>query len=180
MRGAGLTGIGGFLMQHTFVIADIEHDAWLSRRDGGYALHVGEKAVPIALTEAEGGGQLLSLGDEISRVLIAPDGDLVHLHLDGATFTVRYVDPVQRYGGHAGGGAEDIADASMPGVVIAVHVREGQSVSAGDTLMVIESMKLETAIKAWRNGAVAAVHVGVGQTFQRGAPLLALAPEQEA
>ena len=38
--------------------------------------------------------------------------------------------------------------------------------------MVIESMKLETAIKAWREGAVAAVHVGVGQAFQRGAPLL--------
>jgi biotin carboxyl carrier protein len=55
-------------------------------------------------------------------------------------------------------------------------VKEGQSVTAGETLMVIESMKLETAIKAWRDGAVAAVHVGVGQTFQRGTPLLALAP----
>ena len=164
-------------MQHTFVIADTEHEAWLSRRDGGYVLHVGEKAFPIGLTQAEGGGQLLSLGDEISRVLIAPDGDLVHVHLDGATFSIRWVDPVQRYGSHAGGGADDVAEAPMPGVVIAVHVKEGQSVSAGDTLMVIESMKLETAIKAWRAGDVAAVHVGVGQTFQRGAPLLALAPE---
>jgi biotin carboxyl carrier protein len=92
------------------------------------------------------------------------------------TFMVRYVDPVQRHGGHAGGAAEDVAEAPMPGVVIAVHVKEGQSVTAGETLMVIESMKLETAIKAWRDGAVAAVHVGVGQTFQRGTPLLALAP----
>jgi len=177
VRGTGFSGIGGFLMQHTFVIADTEHEAWLSRRDGGYVLHVGEEAVPIALSDAEGGGQLLSLGNKISRVLVAPDGDLVHVHFDGSTFTVRYVDPVRRYGSHAGGGAEDIAEAPMPGVVIAVHVKEGQSVSAGDTLMVIESMKLETAIKAWRTGAVAAVHVGVGQTFQRGAPLLALAPE---
>jgi acetyl/propionyl-CoA carboxylase alpha subunit len=177
VRGAGLAGIGGFLMQHTFVIAETEHEGWLARRGDGYVLHVGEKAVPIALMEAEGGGQLLSLGAEISRVLIAQDGDLVHVHLDGMTFTIRYVDPVQRYGSHAGGGADDIAEAPMPGVVIAVHVKEGQSVSAGDTLMVIESMKLETAIKAWRDGAIAAVNVGVGQTFQRGAPLLALAPE---
>jgi acetyl/propionyl-CoA carboxylase alpha subunit len=177
VRGAGFSGTGGLLMQHTFVIAEIEHEGWLSRRGGGYVLHVGENAVPIALAEAEGGGQLLSLGAEISRVLIAQDGDLVHVHIDGITFTVRYVDPVQRYGSHAGGGADDIAKAPMPGVVIAVHVKEGQAVTAGDTLMVIESMKLETAIKAWRNGTVAAVHVGVGQTFQRGAPLLALAPE---
>jgi acetyl/propionyl-CoA carboxylase alpha subunit len=178
VRGAGFSGTGGgLLMQHTFVIAEIEHEGWLSRRGGGYVLHVGENAVPIALAEAEGSGQLLSLGAEISRVLIAQDGDLVHVHIDGITFTVRYVDPVQRYGSHAGGGADDIAEAPMPGVVIAVHVKEGQAVTAGDTLMVIESMKLETAIKAWRNGTVAAVHVGVDQTFQRGAPLLALAPE---
>jgi biotin carboxyl carrier protein len=65
----------------------------------------------------------------------------------------------------------------MPGVVIAVNVKEGQAVSAGETLMVIESMKLETAIKAWRDGMIAAVHVGLAQTFQRGAPLLTLAPQ---
>jgi acetyl/propionyl-CoA carboxylase alpha subunit len=177
VRGAGISGIGGLLMQHTFVIAETEHEAWLSRRGEGYVLHVGEMAVPIALAGADGGGQLLSLGTEISRLLIAPDGDLIHVHLDGMTFTIRYVDPVQRYGSHAGGSADDIAEAPMPGVVIAVHVKEGQQVSAGDTLMVIESMKLETAIKAWRDGVVAAVHVGVGQTFQRGAPLLALASE---
>jgi acetyl/propionyl-CoA carboxylase alpha subunit len=164
-------------MQHTFIIAEIEHEGWLARRGDGYVLHIGEKVVPAALADAEGGGQLLGLGADISRVLIAPDGDFVHVHLDGATYTIRYVDPVQRYGSHAGGSAEDIAEAPMPGVVIAVHVKEGQAVRAGDTLMVIESMKLETAIKAWRDGAVAAIHVGVGQTFQRGAPLLALAPE---
>jgi biotin carboxyl carrier protein len=161
-------------MQHTFVIAETEYEAWLSRSGTGYVLHVGDKAVPVAVANADGRGQLLRLGGELSRVLIAPDGDLVHVHLDGATFTIRYVDPVQRYGSHAGGSADDIAEAPMPGVVIAVNVKEGQTVSAGETLMVIESMKLETAIKAWRDGVVAAVHVGVGQSFQRGAPLLTL------
>ena len=45
-------------MQHTFVIAEVEHEGWLSRRGDGYVLHVGENAVPVALVEAEGGGQL--------------------------------------------------------------------------------------------------------------------------
>ena len=43
-----------------------------------------------------------------------------------------------------------------------------------------EYTKLETAIKAWREGSVAAVHVGMGQAFQRGAPLISLAPQPEA
>ena len=164
-------------MQHTFVLADTEFEAWLSRDGSGYVLHVGDKVVPVTLVNASGDGELLRFGPEASHVLIAPDGDLVHIHLDGATFTVSYVDPVQRYGSHAGGTADDIAEAPMPGVVIAVNVKEGQAVSAGETLLVIESMKLETAIKAWRDGAVAAVHVGVGQSFQRGALLLTLASQ---
>jgi biotin carboxyl carrier protein len=167
-------------MQHTFVIAETEHEAWLSRRGLTYELHIAEQVIPIALAPAEGDGELLRVGAETCRVLIATDGDLVHVHLDGSTYAIRYVDPVQRYGSHAGGSADDIAEAPMPGLVIAVYVKEGQHVAAGDTLMVIESMKLETAIKAWREGSVAAVHVGVGQAFQRGAPLLSLAPQSAA
>jgi 3-methylcrotonyl-CoA carboxylase alpha subunit len=164
-------------MQHTFVIAETEHEAWLSRRGKTYELHMAEQVIPVALERAEGGGELLHVGAETFSVLIATDGDLVHVHLGGATYTIRHVDAVLHYGSHASGSADDVAEAPMPGVVIAVHVKEGQQVAAGDTLMVIESMKLETAIKAWREGAVAAVHVGIGQAFQRGAPLLSLAPQ---
>ena len=176
MRRAGQLSTGGILMRHVFVIEDEEHEAWLSRHGEAYALHFGERTASIALTPTEGAEQLLSVGAATSSILVAADGDLVHVHIDGTTFTLRYLDPVQRYGSHAAGGADDIAEAPMPGVVIAVHVAEGQSVSPGDTLIVIESMKLETAVKAWREGAVAAVHVAVGQAFQRGAPLLTLAP----
>lgn len=164
-------------MRHTFIIADAEYEVWLSRQGEGYVLHVGEQAVPVALSVD---GETLRAGEETSPVLIAADDDLVHIHIDGATHTVRYVDPVRRYGAHAGGGADDTAEAPMPGVVIAVHVGEGQRVAPGETLLVIESMKLETAIKAWRDGAVAAVHVAVGQAFQRGAPLVTLAPQAGA
>ncbi len=167
-------------MQHTFVIGETEHEVWLSRRGQAYELHLAEQVIQVALEPAEGGGELLRVGPDTCRVLIATDGDFVHVHMDGSTYTIRYVDPVRRYGSHAGGSADDIAEAPMPGVVIAVHVKEGEQVAAGDTLMVIESMKLETAIKAWREGSVAAVHVDVGQAFQRGAPLLSLAPQSGA
>jgi biotin carboxyl carrier protein len=164
-------------MQHTFIVGETQHEAWLSRAAGGYLLHFGGRSIPVALDQTAGGGQLLRLGAENSEVLVATDGDAVYIHVEGSTFAIRYVDPVLRYASHAGGGADDVAEAPMPGVVIAVHVKEGQHVSAGDTLLVIESMKLETAIKAWREGVVAAVQVVAGQAFQRGAPLLSLAPE---
>jgi biotin carboxyl carrier protein len=177
LRGAGQPSIGGVLMRHTFVIADAEYEAWLSRQGGSYVLHVGEQAVPVELSAD---GETLRVGGETLPVLVAADGDFVYVHIDGATHTIRYVDPVRRSGAHAGSSADDTAEAPMPGVVIAVHVGEGQRVAPGETLVVIESMKLETAIKAWREGDVAAVHVVVGQAFQRGAPLVTLAPQAGA
>ena len=74
-------------MQHTFVIGEIEYEAWLSRNDAGYVLHIGDKAVPVAVANGEGGWQVLRLGADTLRVLIAPDGDFVHIHLDGTAFT---------------------------------------------------------------------------------------------
>ena len=47
----------------------------------------------------------------------------------------------------------------MPGKVIAILVRPGDRVSAGDDLCVVEAMKMEQSIRAPRDGVVKAVHV---------------------
>jgi biotin carboxyl carrier protein len=159
-------------MRHCFTIAETEGDVFLTRARDGYRLHLEDRAIPVALE----GGTLVFNGAP-HAVTVALDGDLVHIHLDGETHTVRYTDPVKRHAGHGAGSADDVAQAPMPGTVIAVNVAPGQAIARGDTLLVIESMKLETAIKAWRDGTVAAVHAAVGQTFDRGAPLVALEPE---
>ncbi|MGR3709558.1 MAG: biotin/lipoyl-containing protein, partial [Alterinioella nitratireducens] len=52
--------------------------------------------------------------------------------------------------------------APMPGVVATVAVKPGQSLKAGDLLLTIEAMKMETGIHADRDAVVAAVHVSPG------------------
>ncbi len=164
-------------MRHSFTIVETEHAVWLSRQGDGYALQFGDRTVPVALCAAGADTFRLTVDGEASEVMLAGDGDLTWVHVDGASWAVRYTDPVRRHAGHAGGGADDVAQAPMPGVAIAVHVAAGEDVAPGATLVVIESMKLETAITAWRAGTVATVHVAAGQTFERGAPLVTLAPE---
>lgn len=64
--------------------------------------------------------------------------------------------------------------APMPGLVLRVHVVEGQRVEAGAGLVVVEAMKMENEIRATGSGVVSKVHVEVGQAVERGAPLVTL------
>ena len=55
--------------------------------------------------------------------------------------------------------------APMPGTVVAVSVSPGSKVHRGDTLITIEAMKMETAVRADRDATIAAVHVRVGDAI---------------
>ncbi len=50
----------------------------------------------------------------------------------------------------------------MPGRIVAVHVKEGQHVDAGDTVLVVEAMKMENPVHAPVSGTVKAIHVREG------------------
>ena len=55
--------------------------------------------------------------------------------------------------------------APMPGMVVTVSVKAGQAVRAGDPLVSLEAMKMETQIRAERDGTIKAVHVRTGETI---------------
>jgi biotin carboxyl carrier protein len=168
-------------MRSLFLVDGIEHEVWLSRRALGFALHLGEaEPQPAALSPPEHGRTVLRLGATESGATIAAQGDRLFIHLDGVTYEATYRDPVAHFGAAAAAGAGDVAKAPMPGSVVAAPVVVGQQVVAGETLLVIESMKLELSITAERDGVVLAVNVAVGQTFERDAVLVALEPLAEA
>ena len=63
----------------------------------------------------------------------------------------------------------------MPGTVTVVHVEVGESVTAGQALVVVEAMKMEHPITAPIDGVVEAVHVKAGQAVAMDAPLVVVA-----
>ena len=64
--------------------------------------------------------------------------------------------------------------APLPGVVISIAVKVGDTVKASDTVVVLEAMKMENAIHAGRDGKVAAVNVNAGDSVLEGAALITL------
>ncbi|MBE7636787.1 DUF2118 domain-containing protein [Sneathiella sp. P13V-1] len=53
----------------------------------------------------------------------------------------------------------------MPGMIVAVHVNEGDEVKAGQALAVVEAMKMENILRAEQDGVVSAVKAGAGDTL---------------
>ena len=66
---------------------------------------------------------------------------------------------------------------SMPGTIVAVKVKAGDKVTAGDGVLVIEAMKMENEIQASKTGIVVAVHVAKGDTVTPDESLLEIQPE---
>jgi acetyl/propionyl-CoA carboxylase alpha subunit/acetyl-CoA carboxylase carboxyltransferase component len=90
----------------------------------------------------------------------------------GARLTVE-VDGVPHVITRDGGG---YVRAPAPGFVVAVQVSAGDTVQAGDPLVVVESMKMETAIVAPVPGTIHAVLAGINTQVEAGAPVVQLGP----
>lgn len=111
-------------------------------------------------------------------VTLARQGDSFFIRLGERVVTVTVTVPEP--GADSGGAAADIVNAAMPGTVVSVAVAAGDAVAEGQTLMIIESMKLQTTIAAPRAGTVAEVRHAPGETFNKGDVLVRLESEDAA
>jgi len=68
----------------------------------------------------------------------------------------------------------EVIKAPLPGVVVAIKVKEGDQVKQGDALLILESMKMENAITAPRSGVVKRILTKLRASVQHGEPLIEL------
>ena len=127
---------------------------------------------PIEVERLDGSSYRVSLGERRFEVVIAREPSIEWGWVDGRAFRWTRVPD-------AGGEPEPSADtgavrAPMPAIVTAVAVAAGQAVARGDTLLVLEAMKMELPVKAPRDGRVTAVRCAVGDRVDPDTPLMEL------
>ena len=133
--------------------------------DKGYLATVGDKTISIEVLHAENGKLDLLVDGERVIAYISSDGAKRWVTINGQTVVLTKASGAKRSG--AGQDHASELAAPMPGVVRGVNVGEGESVTKGQTLMVLEAMKMEIRIQAPFDGVVKSLAVKVGQTVER-------------
>ena len=90
-------------------------------------------------------------------------GDVWWVHIDGHIFCIEKTEA-----GSADGDSDGGMTAPMPGKILEVKVADGQTVEAGELLLVMEAMKMEHRIVAPTDGVVAKVNFSIGDQVQQG------------
>jgi acetyl-CoA/propionyl-CoA carboxylase biotin carboxyl carrier protein len=139
---------------------------WRMSVGGGEPVDVTVPSEYVAMVSPLGGGRFAIEGR--GEWLLARDGDVTWIGHGGAAWGVRPVSAVDLAGGAAAGG--DVR-APMPGQVLLVYAAEGDRVTAGDPLVVLESMKMELVLTAPVDGEVAELTVAVGDKVAVDQPL---------
>ena len=65
--------------------------------------------------------------------------------------------------------------APMPGLVVDILVKEGQSIKKGDTIIILEAMKMENSLKAMTDATVKKILVAIGAAVDKNAVLVQMA-----
>jgi biotin carboxyl carrier protein len=153
----------------------------------------------VDVDEMPDGSLRVRMGDRDIAVDSRTLGDVLSLHIDGRVvdLTVEGSPPdlgliargsrsyvrvesermkaanAARQGGNSG--REKLLRSPMPGRIVKVNVVAGDTVAAGQVMLVVEAMKMENEVKAKAAGAVGEVFVKAGDTVEGNGKLLAFA-----
>jgi len=114
----------------------------------------------------------------IARAVEDVGRETCFVRIDGRTHEVVLIDPREEFAGHDA--SRDEIHAPMPGAIVAIHRQAGEQVARGETVVTIESMKLQTALAAPRDGRLLEVLKTAGETFDKDELLARLEPADEA
>jgi biotin carboxyl carrier protein len=149
------------------------------RRDGDhYEVTVGDRTWTVDAKTARGGLRSLRIDGAHHEVAVSMRGEDYWISTRDGGGPVSVTDPLTHLasqgiggiGGKAGKRRQKVT-AYMPGRVVAILVEEGQAVTTGQGVVVLEAMKMQNEIRAEHDGNITRIHVQPGQAVEGGDPL---------
>ncbi|HJV23189.1 MAG TPA: biotin/lipoyl-containing protein [Holophagaceae bacterium] len=171
-------------MKRTLIVGKEQVEVELTHLDGVDTLIWNGEATAVDILEVEPGSYSVIMGNRSVDVRLDaakhPDPDLHAFRAslyDGA-YEFALQDPRKALLAAAGGAgaAGGILTAPMPGKVVKLLVKEGDKVEEGQSLLILEAMKMQNEFKSPSSGVVAKLHVAEGGTVETAQTMVTLGP----
>ncbi len=142
----------------------------IDRAGDDFEIEINGEHAPVQVISFAPPRLTFSHNGKVFTARVMSDGKKRWVHVDGATFVLERADArTQR--GHSHGAREGtgsgIVVAPMPGQVRGVLVNEGDVVTEGQPLVILEAMKMELKVSAPQDGVVSKILVTQGQSVER-------------
>ncbi len=123
----------------------------------------------------------LEMDGRVTAVALTRADETWEVQVGGRVWVVDVVDERTRQlramaGEDKRPGRGGVVKAPMPGMILRLEVEEGQAVTRGVGLVILEAMKMENEIRAPEDGVVVRIHAKPGRAVEKGTPLVELGP----
>jgi biotin carboxyl carrier protein len=138
-----------------------------------YMVRIDDQRYTVAVSRTAPGEIAFTINGQPRRAVIAEDGQRRYVAFDANVFVLDKADTTRKAKRNANAG-ENTLTATMHGQVVKVLTTEGEAVTRGQTLILLEAMKMEIRIAAPHDGHVAKLRCSEGQVVERGQVLVEL------
>ncbi len=163
-------------MEFTYESGGTTISVVLERTDAGLVATIGERRYVITDAAVAGGRLTFEVGGHRMVAHYHRTRDVIDLARSGRHVSFQSPDETRAADG-GGGGRDGRVTTPMPGKVVSVAVARGDRVTTGDTLLVLESMKMQNDVSSPVDGVVSAVHHAEGDNVDFGDLLVEIDPD---
>ncbi len=168
------------MMKLEFSLSGKRNSIALEKNDAGYHVQLSDKSMNVRASRIDQEFIVLEIDGERYTVFIGEHDGRYSIMVRGEEYTIEKASP------EAGMGAYDIehtregntVTAPMPGKVIKILCVKGDSVESGQTLAIIEAMKMENNITAHRNAVIKDVKISAGDQVNLADPIIEFEDEE--
>jgi biotin carboxyl carrier protein len=157
------------------------HRVVVEPRPGGYRVLLDDVPIEVDAARIRGTLQSLLIDGRSYEVATMPSREGIDVYVSGDVFHVRVVDELwaraEGQGHEAATGREEIVS-PMPGAVVGIRVAMGEEIAPGQSVAVVEAMKMQNDVASVHSGRVIEIRVKPGDVVDQGAVLVVLGPHE--
>lgn len=160
-------------MEYQFSQRDTTHSVTIEKHGDGYTAIMDNKQYSVDEYRLQGNLLVLRLDGILHHVYVAQGKETVHVAVGGEHYSFGSTKGSKTARGAAAENADSVCS-PMPGLVVKIPVAAGDRVTAGQTLAIVEAMKMQNELSSPRDGVVKKVYFREGEQVDALQPIVDL------